>query len=87
MTEEEGCIGVDIAREVLDIAVSNISEVRQFNNNGKGITGAVHYIAGLKPGRIILEATGTYGRSLVDSLQSRCLPVIIVNPRQVRDFA
>jgi len=77
----------DIARDVLDIAVSSLSEERQFNNDGKDITGAVHSIAGLKPDRIILESTGTYGRSLAAALQSRCLPVIIVNPRQVRDFA
>ena len=87
MTEEEVCVGVDIARDVLDIAVSNLSEVRQFNNDRKGITGAVRYIAGFKPARIILESTGTYGMPLAASLQSKCLPVIVVNPRQVRDFA
>ncbi len=86
-TEEEVCVGMDIARDVLDIAVSNLSEVRQFNNDRKGITGAVRYIAGFKPARIILESTGTYGMPLAASLQSKCLPVIIVNPRQVRDFA
>ena len=52
MTEEEVCVGVDIAKDVLDIAVSNLSEVRQFNNDSKGITGAVRYIAGFKPTRI-----------------------------------
>jgi len=87
MTEEEVCVGVDIAKDVLDIAVSNLSEVRQFNNDSKGITGAVRYIAGFKPTRIILESTGTYGMPLAASFQSKCLPVIIVNPRQVRDFA
>jgi transposase len=41
----------------------------------------------LKPTRIILEATGDYEMPLAASLQSNHLPVIIVNPRQVRDFA
>lgn len=87
MTEEEVCVGVDIAKGTLDIAVSNLSEVRQFNNDRTGISGAVRYIARFKPSRIILEATGTYGVPLAASLQSKCLPVIVVNPRQVRDFA
>jgi transposase len=78
---------VDIAKGTLDIAVSNLSEVRQFNNDRTGISGAVRYIARFKPSRIILEATGTYGVPLAASLQSKCLPVIVVNPRQVRDFA
>ncbi len=87
MTEEEVCVGVDIAKGTLDIAVSNLSEVRQFNNDRTGISGAVRYIARFKSSRIILEATGTYGVPLAASLQSKCLPVIVVNPRQVRDFA
>jgi len=88
MTEEEVvCVGVDIAKHILDVAVSNLNETRQFNNDDKGITSAVRYIAGLKTTRIILEATGNYEMPLAASLQSNCLPVIIVNPRQVRDFA
>jgi transposase len=85
--EEVLCVGVDVAKNILDVAVSNLNETRQFNNDHKGITGAVRYIAGLKPIRIILEATGNYEMPLAASLQSNCLPVIIVNPRQVRDFA
>jgi transposase len=41
----------------------------------------------LKPARVILEATDNYEMPLAASLQSNHLPVIIVNPRQVRDFA
>ena len=84
---EEVCVGVDIAKDILDVAVSNLNEARQFNNDNKGITSAVRYIAGLKPTRVVLEATGNYEMPLAASLQSNCLPVIVVNPRQVRDSA
>ncbi|MBA7705588.1 IS110 family transposase ISGme8 [subsurface metagenome] len=87
MTEETVCVGVDIAKNTLDVADSNSKETRQFNNDHKGISSAVGYIAGLKPARIILEATGKYEMPLAAELQSKRLPVVIVNPRQVRDFA
>jgi transposase len=87
MTEEVICVGVDVAKNTLDVAISNSNEARRFNNDHEGITSAVRYIAGLKPIRIILEATGNYEMSLAAVLQTNRLPVVIVNPRQVRDFA
>ncbi len=87
MTEEPVCIGVDIAKNTLEVAASNLNETRQFDNDHKGITGAVRYIASLKPVKIILEASGNYEAPLATALQANRLPVVIVNPRQVRDFA
>jgi transposase len=87
MTEEAACVGVDVAKNTLDLAVSNSKETRQFENDHEGITSAVRYIAGLKPTRIILEATGHLKMPLAAALQASRLPVVIVNPRQVRDFA
>ena len=87
MTEEAVCIGVDVAKGTLDLAVSNSTETRQFENNHEGITNAASYIAGLKPTIIILEATGHFEMPLAAVLQTNHLPVVIVNPRQVRDFA
>ena len=87
MTEETICVGVDVAKSTLDVAASNSKEARQFKNDHKGITSAVSYIASLKPAKIILEATGKYEIPLAAELQANRLPVVIVNPRQVRDFA
>jgi transposase len=84
---EEICVGVDVAKKALDVAVSNSKETERFNNDHKGITRVVRYITGLNPVRIILEATGNYEMPLAAALQASQLPVIIVNPRQVRDFA
>ena len=60
MTEEAVCIGVDVAKNTLDVAVSNLKELRQFNNDDDGIIDATRYITSLKPTRIILEATGNF---------------------------
>jgi transposase len=87
MTEKPVCVGVDVAKNTLDVAFSNSNGVQQFNNDYKGITSAIRYITGVKPAKIILEATGHYELPMAASLQANCLPVVIVNPRQVRDFA
>ena len=87
MTKEAVYAGVDVAKDTLDIAVSNSQKVRQFANDHEGIMQAVHYISSLKPEGIILEATGNLEIPLAAELQTKCLPVVIINPRQVRDFA
>ena len=58
MTKEAVCVGVDVAKNSLDVAVSNSEGVRQFANDHEGVTNAVRYIADLKPSRIIIEVTG-----------------------------
>ena len=87
MANEPVSVGVDVAKKTLDVAASNSSEVRRFENDEEGISTAVGYIASLKPDSIIIEATGGLEMALVATLQSACLPVVIINPRQVRDFA
>ncbi|MFC1992174.1 transposase, partial [Chloroflexota bacterium] len=80
-------VGVDVAKNSLDVAISNSEEIRQFTNDHEGITHAVQYIAGLKPSGVILEATGHLEMPLTAVLQADRLPVAIINPRQVSDFA
>lgn len=80
-------VGVDVAKETLDVAVSNSQETCQFANDHEGITQVIRHIASLYPAGIILEATGRLEMPLAIELQSKCLPVVIINPRQVRDFA
>jgi transposase len=87
MIEEAVCVGVDVAKSTLDVAVSDSGEARQFANDDEGISQAVRYIAGVKPVRIILEATGNLEIPLTAALQAGRLPVAVINPRQVRDFA
>ncbi len=58
MTKEAVYVGVDVAKDTLDIAVSNSAETQQFAHDHEGITQATHHIASLQPAGIILEATG-----------------------------
>ena len=87
MIEEAVCVGVDVAKSTLDVAASDSGETRQFANDDEGISQAVRYIASVKPAGIILEATGNLEMPLAAALQAGCLPVAVINPRQVRDFA
>ncbi len=81
MTEEAACVGVDVSKGILDLAFSNSKETKQFEYDHKGITSAIRYIIGLKPARIILEATGKDEMPLAADPQANRLPVVIVNPR------
>jgi transposase len=87
MIEEAVYVGVDVAKSTLDVAVTDSREARQFANDDEGISQAVRYIAGVKPVGIILEATGNLEIPLAAALQAGRLPVAVINPRQVRDFA
>lgn len=88
--EDSGCfIGVDISKDTLDVAVRNNS--KRFNwsdfNNEKGIQCLVKRFMDLKPLLIIVEATGGLEVPLVSALAANKLPIVVVNPRQARDFA
>ena len=87
MADEAVSVGVDVAKSSLDVAVSNSTEVRRFANDEDGVSSAAGYIAAMNPVSIIVEATGGLEMNLVAVLQSACLPVAIIDPRQVRDFA
>ncbi|GAJ00491.1 unnamed protein product, partial [marine sediment metagenome] len=87
MTEEKVYVGVDVAKSTFYVAVTDSGESRKFTNDDKGISQAVRYIASVKPAGIVLEATGNLEMPLAAVLQASRLPVVIINPRQVRDFA
>ena len=81
MTKEAVYVGVDVAKDTLDVADSGSRETRQFPNDHEGITQAIQHIASLQPTGIILEATGNLEMPLAAALQAECLPVAVINPR------
>jgi transposase len=87
MTEEKVYVGVDVAKSTSYVAVTDSKEALKFTNDDKGISQTVRYIASVKPAGIILEATGNLEMPLAAALQAAGLPVAVINPRQVRDFA
>jgi transposase len=79
-------MGIDVAKATLDVAVLD-QPVRTVANDAAGIRALVHALAADAPTLIVLEATGGYETALVAALAVAGLPVAVVNPRRVRDFA
>lgn len=84
---EDVVVGIDVAKAALDIAVRPQGEERHLANDAAGIAELVGWLTALKPQVIVVEATGGYEAALVAELGVASLPVAVVNPRQVRDFA
>ena len=78
-------IGVDVSKDALDICASS-GEAWQCANDAEGYRALVERLRVLSIERIVLEATGGYEAAVVAELAAAGLPVIVVNPRQVRDF-
>ena len=75
------------ARPTLDVAVYPHAEHWQTTNDAVGIGELVERVRALAPALIVLEASGGYETPVLATLGSAGLPVVAVNPRQVRDFA
>jgi transposase len=80
-------IGIDVSKARLDMAVRPSGERESISNDEAGIKTLVERMGGLRPVLIVLEASGGLERKVTRALASAELPVVVVNPRQVRDFA
>jgi transposase len=80
-------IGVDVGKSMLDIHIYEVDKHFQCQNNPQAIKSMVSKLARFKIARIVVEATGRYERELVEALALKDLPVIVVQPKKVRDFA
>jgi transposase len=88
MTDTPQCsIGIDVSQATLDVAVFPSGEQWQISNTDTAIRQLVERCQALSPQRIVLEATAGYEVPVLAALGSAGLPVVAVNPRQVRDFA
>jgi transposase len=86
MSDASVNVGIDVAKDTLQVAVGPGSGWN-CSNDGAGLEDLVERLRELHPVRIVLEATGGYEQPLVAALGVAGLPVMVVNPRQVRDFA
>lgn len=81
-------VGIDVAKSELVVAEgSGGGAVRSVANDELGIRYLVASLAARAPELIVLEATGGYELLCTAALAAAGLPVVVVNPRQVRDFA
>lgn len=87
MNTSEHFIGIDVAKAHLDIAVLPSGESWTVSNDEMGIDTLVQRLQALSPTCVVLEATGGLEMPVTAALAAVKLPVVVVNPRQTRDFA
>ena len=80
-------VGIDISKTRLDVSIRPSGARTSVPYDATGITTVLTQLTQVQPVRIVVEATGGLERLLVRALVDVALPVIVVNPRQVRDFA
>jgi transposase len=87
MTQEARWIGIDVAKAWLDVASSDEPRGWRVGNDADGIAALVAELGERLPQLVVLEATGGHETSVTAALAAAGIPVAVVNPRQVRDFA
>lgn len=80
-------VGIDVSKDHLDVASRPAALAKRYANDEAGIDQLVADLRGQVAALIVLEATGGFEAALVAALASWGLPLAVVNPRQVRDFA
>lgn len=85
-------VGVDVSKDTLELALDDKGKTRNLSNDEAGIKSLLEIIKAAQSepgvvGAVVFEATGGFEREAAVALCSAGLPVMIVNPRQARDFA
>lgn len=80
-------IGIDVAKAELVVAEGATGPVHTIANDEASVRALAMRLGATAPSRVVLEATGGYEVLCVAALAAAGLPVVVVNPRQVRDFA
>ena len=80
-------VGIDVAKAELVVSLLPSAERFTVDNEERGVRTLVERLRSDTPTLIVLEATGGYELLAVAALAAAALPVVVVNPRQVRDFA
>ncbi len=87
MKHPEGFIGIDVSKANLDVADSPDGPAETVSNDPAGIASLIERFRAQAPQLVVLEASGGLEVPVVAALAAAGLPVVVVNPRQVRDFA
>lgn len=81
------CVGIDVSKDHLDVHLRPSGEYFHLARDAEGLDELLRHLAPLSPQVIALEATGGFESIVAAHLSAAGLPVIIVNPVQVRRFA
>lgn len=85
MTEKPAYAGIDVSKAELEVAVGE--QAWTVPNDMAGIENLVDRLSEHSPELVVLEATGGHETAAVAALAEASMPVVVANPRQVRDFA
>ncbi len=80
-------VGIDVAKAQVDVAVRPTDQLWSISYDESGVRDLVSKLKAIEPAMVLLEASGGLELPLVAALAAAALPVVVVNPRQVRDFA
>ena len=83
----ENYVGIDIAKDSMDVTVHEGKETWVYTNDEQGLAKLVSKMKKLIPCLIVMESTGSYELAVASELHSQGFPVAVVNPRHIRDFA
>ncbi len=84
---EQVFVGIDVAKDQLDIHVRPGGESFTVGRDGAGLAALVDRLKQITPALVVLEATGGFEVTVAAAVGSAGLPLAVVNPRQIRDFA
>ena len=80
-------VGIDVAKDRLEVHLRPHGESFTVARDGEGLAVLVERLLALAPVLVVLEATGGYETVVASALAAAHLPLAVVNPRQIRDFA
>lgn len=84
---EQVYAGIDVSKNWLDVGIIPLNQVKRFSYSDDALVQLADFVKSASPVMVILEATGGLEVPLVSALVAEHIPVRVVNPRQVRDFA
>ena len=80
-------VGIDVSKDRLDVHLCPGGEAFAVPRDGKGLADLVERLGALPVELVVLEATGGFETVVAAALAAAQLPLAVVNPRQIRDFA
>lgn len=80
-------VGIDVAKDKLDIHIKPSGESFTLARDNPGLDQLIARLKALTPSLVVLEATGGFEIAVSAALAGAALPLVVVNPRQIRDFA
>jgi len=83
----EAFVGIDVSKDRLDVHLRPAGESFAVARDGKALAALVERLLALAPALVVMEATGGYETVVASALAAAQLPLSVVNPRQIRDFA